>query len=239
MLSIDHLTKSYAKNSFAVQDFSLTLNTGDFCMILGANGSGKSTLFKLISGKEEADSGIITLGNDLGSVSIVSQDVNHSSVKEMTLLENLTLSYLLKSKLSLQLYQTVEHKIKACLKQSSFPLMPYLSTPLFQLSGGQRQQAAMVMALMHNPEVLLLDEHTSALDPRMQKLLMKNTTMEVKKRNITTMMITHQLSDALLYGNRLVVLHEGRKVIDLSAQEKSVLCMSSLLDLLQSFQLVT
>ncbi len=238
MLRISNLKKSYHQDSAALQDFNLTLEERDFCIVLGANGSGKSTLFRLVSGKEEADCGTIAFKNTQQSVSIVSQDVNHSSVKEMTLIENLTLSYLLKSRSSLRLYQSVKDEVSVYIEQSSFPLMPYLNTPLCQLSGGQKQQAAMVMALMHDPELLLLDEHTSALDPRMQKLLMHYTMSEVKKRKMTTMMITHQLSDALLYGNRLILLHEGRKVIDLSPQEKLGLTMNSLLELLQSFQFV-
>jgi putative ABC transport system ATP-binding protein len=230
MLVIDNIFHSYGTEDAVLDGVSLELEQGDFCMLLGANGSGKTTLFNIVSGAVVPDRGRISLNQSKPSFSEIAcivQDTHQGCIKEMTLLENLTLSFLKKDRSRLGFYRQHRKEIEDFIDSFGFELSAYIDQPLSVLSGGQLQQVLMLMAMISEPQLLLLDEHTSALDPKMQMIMMKTTALEVSKRKITCMMITHQLSDALAFGNRLVVLHQGKKVLDLDADQKSMLCLKS------------
>ena len=234
VLNIRNINKrfhgQYAK---VLDDFCLEIKEGDFCILLGNNGSGKSTLLKAISGDYTVDSGSINLDNQeitqrsLTSrsqlISMVVQDVTLGVVKEMSLLENIALSILRTTKGSFKLYNRHRDYIFTALKELNIGLEQYIDKPIGVLSGGQRQIIATVMSLIFEPRILLLDEHTSALDPKTHKILMDYTTKIIKEKNITTIMITHHLDDALKYGNRLIFLRNGKVLKDWRDNKKQTL----------------
>ena len=218
----------------ALNKINLELKEGEFCILIGSNGSGKSTLLKAINGECSLDSGQIEIQNQLIThhkihqraqfISSLSQDVTQATISEMTVLENMTLSYgeNIKNKNS---------KIKNELKSINLGLENHLHTPLKNLSGGQRQMIATLMAFSKNPKILLLDEHTSALDPHSQKILMQFTVDNIKKTKVSTIMITHHMQDALDFGERLIMLNQGRIILDLKGKAKNEITLSRLYDL--------
>ena len=208
MITMQDVKKSFAGFFKPVLDgVSLTINRSDFCVVIGANGSGKSTLLKVISGEYICDSGSV---NSKGLISKVEQDVNLGCIPEMTLLENIALSASAKPKLAF--YSRNAEKIIENIKSLNIGLEEYLNQPLKILSGGQRQTIATLMAISLEREILLLDEHTSALDPKMQTLLMEYTANQIAKLDLTALIITHKMDDAIKYGNRLIMLHQGKIV---------------------------
>lgn len=214
-----------------INDVSLSLERGDFCVLIGANGCGKSTLLKLISGEHKSDTGEIKLK---GNVAQVVQDVNLGTVPEMTLLENIALSEIIKPKLLF--YRRYKDQIIKKLKELNIGLEEYIDQPLKMLSGGQRQMIATLMAINSGRQILLLDEHTSALDPKMQTSLMQYTHTQVLYRKLTTVMITHKMDDALKYGNRLIMLHQGKVVLDIRGAEKQAMSVQDLLAMFHHYE---
>ena len=242
MLKITNLHKQFTGvYKPVINHLNLTLQPGDFCVLLGANGSGKSTLLKLISGEYTPNKGSITLNerpitNYRKRISMVIQDVTQGTLPDMTLLENLTLSYLRTRPIRLSPYRRYEKILTQCIVDLNLELEQYMHQPLAGLSGGQRQIIATVMALMVKPDLLLLDEHTSALDPKRQKQLMTYTAKTIKQTALTTIMITHKLEDAVCYGNRLILLHQGKIAIDFRDKQKSKLTTEQLLSYFHSFE---
>jgi putative tryptophan/tyrosine transport system ATP-binding protein len=231
MLKLNKLIKSFAgKFDPVLQGIDLSLKSGEFCVIIGSNGSGKSTLMRCISGEYLVDTGTIEM-NKNAVISSITQDVNKGTIPEMTLLENISLSRIANKSASLKLYNHNKDEIITIIKELNLGLEAYIDQPLSVLSGGQRQMIATLMAFSSKPEILLLDEHTSALDPKHQHLLMEYTASHINKYNITSLMITHKLEDAVRYGNRLIMLHQGRIVLDLNEQEKKKLDANALLNL--------
>ncbi len=232
MLAIKDVKKSF-KNLFApiLNGVSLSLKRGDFCILIGANGCGKSTLFKIISGECTPDSGTI---ERQGFVAQVSQEVYLGTVSEMTLLENIALSCIKTPNLAF--YKRHENYIISKIEELGMGLEKYLHQPLKILSGGQRQIIATLMVLVSEPDILLLDEHTSALDPKMQSVLMEYTVKQIAHRNLTVLMITHKMDDAIKYGNRLVMLHEGKVLSDFTGSEKKELSSAHLLTLFHKYE---
>lgn len=232
MIRILKVTKSF-QGLFRriLDDVDLSLNCGDFCILIGANGCGKSTLFKLISGEYKTDSGEIKLG---GNVAQVIQDVNVGTVPEMTLLENIVLSEIKKPRLFC--YNRYQKLIIQKLKELNIGLENYIKHPLKNLSGGQRQMVATLMAINSGRQILLLDEHTSALDPKMQALLMEYTYNQATKLGLTTIMITHKIGDAVKYGNRLIMLHQGKVAIDIQGAQKNTLKEQDLLAMFHQYE---
>lgn len=218
-----------------LKNINLELNQGDFCILIGSNGSGKSTLMKCISGEYEIDTGEIIIDKK-AIIASVSQDIYKGTISEMTLLENMVLSRLLKKKASFSFYRQQIEEIKIIVKELGIGLENYIESPLKFLSGGQRQMIATLMAVTSKPQILLLDEHTSALDPSAQKLLMQYTSEAITKNKITSLMITHKLDDALLYGNRLIMLHQGEIVFDIKGKDKQELTINQLLDLFHQYE---
>lgn len=247
MLELHNIQKSFPGNfEPTLKDIHLKLSQGEFCIIIGSNGSGKSTLMKTLSGEYSLDSGkIIINGQDVTKqnrskfIASVTQDVAKGTIPEMTLLENMVLSQMRNESGGLKFYKKRETEILAILQSIDMDLDSYINEPLQKLSGGQKQVIATLMAISSKPEILLLDEHTSALDPKMQLLLMTYTATSIIQHRITTMMITHRLDDAAKYGNRLIMLHEGRIVLDVAGEEKKSLDVDTLLALFHKYEDMT
>ncbi len=236
MLKLEKIKKTFPGGFEPVlKGIDLTLSPGEFCIVIGSNGSGKSTLMRSISGEYSVDSGkILVKGKAL--IASVTQDINQGTIAEMTLLENMVLSKLLGKKASFNFYQQQMAEVAVIVKELGIGLENYIDQPLKHLSGGQRQIIATLMAINSKPKILLLDEHTSALDPKMQKLLMEYTANAIAKNNITSLMITHKLDDALRYGDRLIMLHQGQIVFDVNAEEKRALDINKLLELFHIYE---
>ncbi|MFS1664146.1 ABC transporter ATP-binding protein [Streptococcus sp. zg-JUN1979] len=223
----------------------LTIYEHDFITILGGNGAGKSTLFNVIAG---------TLMLSSGSISILGQDVTHlpaqkranylarvfqdpkmGTAPRMTVAENLLIANYRGQKRRF-VPRGIHHfkeEFTNLLKKTGNGLDKHLETPTGLLSGGQRQALSLLMATLKRPELLLLDEHTAALDPKTSVSLMTLTDEFVQKDKLTTLMITHHMEDALTYGNRVLVMKEGKIISDLKQEEKAKL---SLADYYQLFE---
>lgn len=228
MLKISNLSKSFAGNSNpTLSGIDLDLSLGDFCIVIGGNGCGKSTLLRCISQEYEIDSGSISKHN----IASVVQDVSRGSIAEMTCLENMVLSYIKNRSASFTFYKKHEDEMKLKLKELGMGLESFINKPLSSLSGGQRQIIATLMAIISKPDILLLDEHTSALDPKTEKKLMEYTVAKILQENITTIMVTHKLEDAVKYGNRLIMLHKGKIILDVKGDDKYSLNVDDLFKL--------
>lgn len=244
MLKLTNITKSFPGVFEPIlKEINLELEQGDFCVIIGANGSGKSTLMKVISGEHAADSGdVIIKGQPFTNrerdqlIASVIQDVNKGTIPEMTLLENMALSKMRTEKAGFGFYSRYEDELAKQIKGLGIGLESYINQPLSMLSGGQRQMVATIMAVSSKPSILLLDEHTSALDPKMQKTLMDYTASAIAEHKLTSLMITHRLDDAIRYGNRLIMLHRGAIVFDISGEDKATLSVAELLTLFHKYE---
>jgi putative ABC transport system ATP-binding protein len=244
MLTLTSISKTFPGGFKPVlTNINLHLKPNDFCMVIGSNGSGKSTLIKIISGEYASDTGkIIIEDDDLTKqdrshvIASVTQDVNQGTIPEMTLLENMTLSLSRTKKTCFSFYHHRANQITQEIKALGIGLEQYLYTPLSHLSGGQRQMVATIMAVTSKPKLLLLDEHTSALDPGTQRMVMTYTAKNIAEQQLTSLMITHNLVDAIHYGNRLIMLHQGQIVFDVSGKEKSNLNVSELLALFHLYE---
>ena len=240
MLKLINITKKFAGYSEPIfANINLQLQQGELCVLLGNNGSGKSTLMSCVAGTLPIDSGnIMIAGQDVTNkdrnlcVSSVSQDINSSTIPQMTVLENIVLSMLRTKSAKLKFYTSYKVQIIAMLNSSNIGLAQYLDFTVQRLSGGQRQMLAIFMATINNPQLLLLDEPTSALSPIAQNMLMKYIKNYVNNNNITTLMITHDLKCALQYCDRLIVLHNKKILLNVAGSHKHKLTQQDLLALL-------
>lgn len=218
----------------------LTIKTGDFITVLGGNGAGKSTLFNSISGSLPLDSGTVKImDHDITKlseekrakyISRVFQDPKMGTAPRLTVTENLALAEKRGQKRPLKtrkISQKKEFYYNLC-AQVGNGLENHLDTPTGFLSGGQRQALSLIMATITKPDLLLLDEHTAALDPKTARQLMTLTDKIIKEQNLTCLMITHKMEDAINYGNRMIVMEKGQIIKDLNASEKSQLSLSDL-----------
>ena len=215
-----------------LDDVSLKIYAKDFITILGGNGAGKSTLFNAISGTLTLTAGSVYIkGNDVtnhspekraAAISRVFQDPKMGTAPRMTVAENIAIAALRGQRRSLRLRNIAKYKesFASLAEQIGNGLEKHLGTPTGNLSGGQRQALSLLMATIVPPDLLLLDEHTAALDPKTSVALMKLTDDLVTSKNLTALMITHHMEDALKYGNRLIVMKEGQIVQDLATSEK-------------------
>lgn len=228
-----------------LEEINFTIHKGDFITVLGGNGAGKSTLFNTIAGTLPLSQGTISFKDRLitteseekraSFLSRVFQDPKMGTAPRMTVAENLLLAQKRGKKRPLRLRNLKNQKAafyQLC-QEVGNGLEQHLDTPAGELSGGQRQALSLLMATIDAPELLLLDEHTAALDPKTAKSLMHLTNRRITEQKLTCLMITHRMEDALKYGNRLIVLQKGRIVKDLSQEEKAQLTMA---DLLQFFE---
>lgn len=249
MLKIQELHKVFNENTInenkVFDGLSLKVEKGDFVSIIGSNGAGKSTLLNIISGNIELDSGEISIdGVDISGkdeykrskiVGRVFQNPSLGIAPNMTILENIALADNKGKKYGLN-FGINKKRIpyyKDLLKEMNLGLEDKLYNKVSLLSGGQRQALTLLMATMSNPKILLLDEHTAALDPKTSIKIMDITEKMVKDTKITTLMITHNLKQAIKTGNRLIMMHRGRIVIDLKDKEKEELTSKKLMKLFE------
>lgn len=249
MLELSHVTKVFnagtVNERVAINDLSLTVNKGDFITIIGSNGAGKSTLFNAISGYFFTDKGTITLdGTDITLmpeykrsrvIGRLFQDPMLGSAPGMTIEENLALAageggWL--SKVSKKEKQLFREKLSLL----GMGLEDRMKQPVGLLSGGQRQALTLLMATINPPKLLLLDEHTAALDPATAEKVLNLTQSVVEENYLTCMMITHNMDSALSLGNRTLMMDSGNILLDISGEERSGLTVE---DLLQEFKNVS
>lgn len=237
MLQLENITKLFNKGtvdeSTVFDNFNLTVSKGEFVSLIGSNGSGKTTLLNLICGSLKADAGhIFFQGKDITnlseykrarSIGRVFQDPKAGTCPNLTILENLALAD--NKNKPFGLGKCVSKKridyFKTLLEKTNMGLENRLNVQVGTLSGGQRQALALVIANMSDIDLLILDEHTAALDPKSSETIMQLTDRFIQESSITTIMVTHNLRFAVEYGSRLIMLHEGKSVIDLSGADKA------------------
>ncbi|WP_127849526.1 ABC transporter ATP-binding protein [Lacticaseibacillus hulanensis] len=224
-----------------LDDINLEIHKGDFITVIGTNGAGKSTLFNAIGGDLQISAGTITMGGKrvdkdtpekrAKHIARVFQDPKMGTAPRMTVAENLALASHRGQHLGLRsraLHQKMDQFL-ALTKRTPNGLDKALDKPTEELSGGQRQALSLLMATINEPDLLLLDEHTAALDPHTSEAIMALTDKIVAEDHLTCLMITHQMDDALKYGNRLLVVDAGHIVADYSKEEKAGLDKAALL----------
>ena len=247
MLEIRHISKTFTPGTVnektALNDLSLTLADGDFATIVGSNGAGKSTLFNAIAGDFFLDEGSIFLaGDDITylpayrrsrRIGRLFQDPMRGTAPHMTIEENLALAYLRTAKHQRAFFSRVGKKDKEFFREQlsrlDMGLEDRMRQPVGLLSGGQRQALTLLMATMVPPKLLLLDEHTAALDPGTADKVLKLTREIVEGEGITCLMITHNMKNALELGNRTLMMDSGSIVLDIGGAERSGLTVDDLL----------
>ena len=226
----------------ALDHVSLHLDPGDFVCVLGSNGAGKSTLLNAVSGTLPIDEGSIILdGMDLSKkaehirsryIGRLFQDPMKGTAPDMSIMENLGLAYSRGKRMSLsKAIRKKDHQyFFERLKALNLGLEERMTQPVGLLSGGQRQAITLLMASLKKPKLLLLDEHTAALDPKTAAKVLDTTEKIVQKDNLTTLMITHNMKDAIAHGNRLIMMNSGNIIFDISGEEKKKLTVEDLLE---------
>lgn len=245
MLEIKNVYKTFNPGTVnekkALNGVNLTLEDGDFVTVIGGNGAGKSTIMNMITGVYPVDSGSIVIdGIDVTGMpehkrakffGRVFQDPMNGTAANMEIVENLAIADRRGKKRSLRfgVPKAARERYKKLLANLDLGLDDRLSSKVGLLSGGQRQAVTLLMATLQKPKLLLLDEHTAALDPKTSAKVLALTDKIVKENNLTTMMVTHNMQNAIDYGNRLIMLHEGRVILDISGEEKKNLTVETLL----------
>ena len=247
MLEIKEIWKTFNAGTVnekqALRGVSLTLNDGDFVTVIGGNGAGKSTMLNAVAGTFPVDAGTISIGGTdvthlpefkrAKFIGRVFQDPMMGTAPTMQIIENLALaarrgqSRGLKwgiTKAEKETYQELLHGLDLGLEDR-------LTSKVGLLSGGQRQALTLLMASLQKPKLLLLDEHTAALDPKTAAKVLELSDRIVAENHLTTMMVTHNMKDAIAHGNRLIMMYDGRIVIDVSGEEKKKLTVPQLLEL--------
>lgn len=225
----------------ALRGVSLTLKDGDFCTVIGGNGAGKSTLLNAVAGTWTVDGGSISIGGvDVTHlpdhkrapyIGRVFQDPMLGTAPTMQILENLALAARRGQRRGLRWGVTKAEKeqYQEMLKNLDLGLEDRLTSKVGLLSGGQRQALTLLMASLKKPKLLLLDEHTAALDPKTAAKVLDATERIVGKDRLTTLMITHNMKDAIVHGNRLIMMYEGRIALDIKGEDKKKLTVEQLL----------
>ncbi|MCQ2448541.1 MAG: ABC transporter ATP-binding protein [Oscillibacter sp.] len=247
MLEIKNIHKTFnagtVNEKHALNGLSLTLNDGDFCTVIGGNGAGKSTMLNAVAGVWPVDSGSISIdGIDLTHmpehkrakyIGRVFQDPMMGTAATMQIEENLALAARRGKLRTLRpgITKAERESYIEALKILDLGLEDRLTSRVGLLSGGQRQALTLLMATLQKPHLLLLDEHTAALDPKTAAKVLDATERIVSKDHLTTLMITHNMKDAIAHGNRLIMMYEGHIVIDVSGEEKKKLTVPQLLEL--------
>ena len=221
-----------------LRDFNLSIESGEFVILLGANGAGKSTLFHLLAGTESVDRGQIWLdGLEVTArtepqraqwISRVFQDPRQGSAAALTLEENLALALRRGLPRRLKGFRHELSRAVATVKELDMGLESRLQDPMQLFSGGQRQAVTLLMATALRPKILLLDEHTAALDPHAEATILALTERTIAAQGLTALMITHNLSHALRYGTRLIMLRGGKIALDITGEEKKALRLEEL-----------
>ena len=252
MLKVENISKVFNKDTVnekkAITNLNLHLNEGDFLTIIGSNGAGKSTLLNCIAGTYQIDDGSIVLdGNDITKlkqferakyIARVFQDPLLGTAADMEIQENLSLALHRGEKRNLR--YGITNKEKELFKQNlsllNLHLEDRLTSKVGLLSGGQRQGLTLLMATIKKPSLLLLDEHTAALDPITARKVLEITDKLVNENHITIIMVTHNMQDAIDYGNRLIMMNDGKIIFDISGEQKKKLKKE---DLINKFAQIT
>ena len=246
MLKLNHIKKTFNPGTVnekrALNDLSLHLAPGDFVTVLGSNGAGKSTMFNAIAGTFQLDSGSVILdGRDITSlpdykrskfIGRMFQDPLKGTAPSMTIEENLALAYLRasRSRSPFSMVSAAERReFREKLAQLGLGLEDRMNAMVGLLSGGQRQALTLLMATLVTPKLLLLDEHTAALDPATAEKVLELTRKIVAENSITCLMITHNVQSALQLGNRTIMMKDGQIVIELSGTRRSTITTDELL----------
>lgn len=252
MLQISKLEKTFNRGTInekkALCGVDLHLAKGDFVTIIGGNGAGKSTMLNMIAGVFPIDAGKVILdGNDISRkpeyirakyLGRVFQDPMKGTAAGMQIQENLALAYRRGQKrgLSWGITNKEKEEYKEALKILNLGLENRMTSKVGLLSGGQRQALTLLMATLQKPKLLLLDEHTAALDPKTAKNVLELTEKIVEQSGLTALMVTHNMKDAIHIGNRLIMMHEGKIIYDVKGEEKKNLKVS---DLLEKFEIAS
>ena len=250
-LKLVDITKKFEANTVnekvALNHLNLTVEPGQFVTVLGSNGSGKSTMFNVILGSLFPDEGKVYLGDkDITKLKDYKRALNigclyqnplRGTAPNLTIEENLALAYTRKASPSFfALNKKDSAYFREVLSTLGMGLEDRMKTKIGLLSGGQRQAASLLMATIAEPELLLLDEHTAALDPKTAAKVLAATDKIIERDHLTAIMITHNMKDAIAHGNRLIMMHEGRIIYDVQGEEKKNLHVS---DLLNKFEQVS
>ncbi|MBA7666229.1 Energy-coupling factor transporter ATP-binding protein EcfA2 [subsurface metagenome] len=245
LLQLEGITKIFSRGTVdevkALDNIGLDVNAEDYITIIGSNGAGKTTMLNVIAGVFPPERGgkIIVNGIDIAGLSEykhaayigrVYQDPNIGTAAKMTIEENLAMAILRGQPRGLRAASNKERRelFHSALAPLGLGLEDRLRANVGTLSSGQRQAVALVMATVSKPALLLLDEHIANLDPRTAQIVLELTEMIVRKEKMTTMMVTHNMELALKYGNRLVMMHEGKIVVDLNQQQRTGLTLNDL-----------
>ena len=247
MLELRHISKTFGAGTInekkAVEDLSLTLASGDFVTIIGGNGAGKSTLFNAVAGVFYVDEGRVILdGEDMtflpeykrsNHLGRLFQDPLKGTAPNMTIEENLALAYLRAGTAPHAIFSRISRKDKEVFREKlallDMGLEDRMKQPVGLLSGGQRQALTLLMATLVTPKLLLLDEHTAALDPATAEKVLDLTKSIVAEKKITCLMVTHNMHQALELGNRTIMMHEGKIILDIDAETKKRIRVEDLL----------
>lgn len=246
MLELKNIYKTFNPGTVnekrALQELNLSLTDGDFVTVIGGNGAGKSTMLNIISGAYTVDEGSISIGGvDVTRlpeykrapyIGRVFQDPMMGTAATMQIEENLALAARRGQRRGLRtgISRAEREQYRELLKILDLGLEDRLTSKVGLLSGGQRQALTLLMATLKKPQLLLLDEHTAALDPKTAAKVLSATEQIVRRDNLTTLMITHNMRDAIAHGNRLVMLYDGRVVVDVRGEEKRRLTVEDLLE---------
>ena len=248
MLEIKNIYKTFNAGTInekkALQGLNLTLQDGEFCTVIGGNGAGKSTMMNAVAGVWPVDSGAILVdGVDISGLceyqrasmlGRVFQDPMTGTAADMQIIENLALAARRGSRRSFLKWGVPKAEYETyreLLKTLDLGLEDRMTTKVGLLSGGQRQALTLLMATLKKPKLLLLDEHTAALDPKTAAKVLEATQRIVEQNHLTTLMITHNMRDAIAYGNRLIMMYDGNIAVDVSGEEKKNLTVEQLLNL--------
>lgn len=252
MLKLDNIHKTFnpgtINEKIALNGVNLTLNEGDFVTVIGGNGAGKSTTLNAIAGVWPIDSGKIYIGGDdvtklsehkrakyLGRVF---QDPMTGTATTMSIEENMAIAARRGERRGLSWGITHQERdtYREMLKTLDLGLEDRLTSKVGLLSGGQRQAITLLMASIKKPKLLLLDEHTAALDPKTAAKVLEISDKIIAENHLTAMMVTHNMKDAIVHGNRLIMMHEGKVILNISGEEKKKLTVE---DLLHQFEKVS
>jgi putative ABC transport system ATP-binding protein len=244
MIRLNNLTKIFNKGTAdekcAINDLSLQINAGDFVTVIGSNGAGKTTLLNMISGAYFPDKGSILIdGNDVTKIpehkraryiGRVFQDPLRGTAASMSIEENLAMAEIRGKKRGLKwgVTKAKRTRYRDILKVLELGLEDRLKDPAGLLSGGQRQTLTLLMVTLSIPKLLLLDEHTAALDPKTAHKVLLLSNQMIEEHTLTAIMVTHNMKQAIEYGNRMIMMHEGRVQFDVSGEEKRGLSVETL-----------
>ena len=247
MLELNNLHKTFnpgtVNEKVALNGVSLHMEAGDFATIVGSNGAGKSTMFNAITGGFIADEGSIVLGGQditfapeyerSKVIGHLFQDPLKGTASNMTIEENLALAYLRAGTAPHAIFSRISRKDKEIFREKlallNMGLEDRMKQPVGLLSGGQRQALTLLMATLVTPKLLLLDEHTAALDPKTAHKVLTLTEKIISENRLSTLMVTHNMKDAIAHGNRLIMMDAGQVVVDVSGEEKKKLTVPDLL----------